>query len=56
MKVLGAIVEFLPQGIFDLLRVLGWRGFVIALCIFLLTILLVLTLGNSGLSRNRKIR
>ena len=57
MRALIAIAGFLPQGFYYLLRVLGlegWQGFVVGLCLFLLTILLVLTLGNAGLSRNRK--
>lgn len=58
MTELTAIAEFLPQGFYYLLRVLGlegWQGVVVGLCLFLLTILLVLTLGNAGLSRNRKM-
>jgi hypothetical protein len=55
MSMLGA---FYPTMTY-LLRALGlegWQGFAIALCIFLLTILLVATLGNARLSRNRKTR
>ena len=58
MTALITTAAFLPQGFYYVLHGLGlegWQGFVIALCIFLMILLLVMTLGNFRLSRDRKI-